>query len=77
MASQSYRERMKAQRAEARAKPEAEKAEWHRRIDRKKRSVFAAMQRLDFVLVSDALAQFPQTTSTVVKRLINTDIEKG
>ena len=33
MASQSYRERMKAQRAEARAKPEAEKAEWHRRLE--------------------------------------------
>jgi hypothetical protein len=31
-ASQSYRERMKAQRAEARAKREAEKAEWARRV---------------------------------------------
>ena len=29
-ANQSYRERMKAQRAEARAKREAEKAEWLR-----------------------------------------------
>jgi hypothetical protein len=29
-ATQSYRERMKAQRAEARAKRDAEKAEWHR-----------------------------------------------
>ena len=33
MATQSYRERMKAQRAEARAKREAEKAEWHRRAE--------------------------------------------
>ena len=33
MATQSYRERMKAARAEARAKREAEKAEWHRRIE--------------------------------------------
>ena len=33
MASQSYRERMKAQRAEARAKREAEQAEWHRRAE--------------------------------------------
>ena len=33
MASQSYRERMKAQRAEARAKREAEKVEWHRRLE--------------------------------------------
>ena len=33
MASQSYRERMKAQRAEARAKRDAEKAEWHRRAE--------------------------------------------
>jgi hypothetical protein len=32
MASQSYRERMKAQRAEARAKRDAERAERHRRI---------------------------------------------
>jgi hypothetical protein len=33
MATQSYRERMKAARAEARAKREAEKSEWHRRIE--------------------------------------------
>ena len=33
MATQSHRERMKAQRAEARAKREAEKAEWHRQIE--------------------------------------------
>ena len=33
MATQSYSERMKAQRAEARAKREAEKAEWHRRAE--------------------------------------------
>ena len=32
-ATQSYRERMKAARAEARAKREAEKAEWHRRAE--------------------------------------------
>jgi hypothetical protein len=32
-ATQSYRERMKAQRAEARAKRDADKAEWHRRIE--------------------------------------------
>ena len=32
-ATQSYREKMKAQRAEARAKREAEKAEWHRRAE--------------------------------------------
>jgi hypothetical protein len=32
-ATQSYRERMKAQRAEARAKRDAEKAEWHRRAE--------------------------------------------
>ena len=32
-ATQSYRERMKAARAKARAKREAEKAEWHRRIE--------------------------------------------
>jgi hypothetical protein len=32
-ATPSYRERMKAQRAEARAKREAEKAEWHRQIE--------------------------------------------
>jgi hypothetical protein len=32
-ATQSYRERRKAQRAEARAKREAEKAEWHRQIE--------------------------------------------
>jgi hypothetical protein len=31
-ATQSYRERMKAQRAEARAKREAEKAEWQRQV---------------------------------------------
>jgi hypothetical protein len=33
MATPSYRERMKAARAEARTKREAEKAEWHRRIE--------------------------------------------
>jgi hypothetical protein len=33
MATQSYRERMQAARAEARAKREAEKAEWHRRLE--------------------------------------------
>jgi hypothetical protein len=33
MATQSYRERMKAQRAEARAKRQAEQAEWHRRAE--------------------------------------------
>ena len=32
-ATQSYRARLKAQRAEARAKREAEKAEWHRRAE--------------------------------------------
>jgi hypothetical protein len=32
-ATQSYRERMAAARAEARAQREAEKAEWHRRIE--------------------------------------------
>ena len=32
-ATQSYRERLKAQRADARAKREAEQAEWHRRGD--------------------------------------------
>ena len=32
-ATQSYRERMKAQRAEARGKRDADKAEWHRRIE--------------------------------------------
>ena len=33
MATQSYRERMKAQRAAAGAKREAEQAEWHRRAE--------------------------------------------
>ena len=33
MANQSYRERMKAQRAAAGAKREAEQAEWHRRAE--------------------------------------------
>jgi hypothetical protein len=33
MATQSYRERMKAARAEARAKREAEQAEWHLRSE--------------------------------------------
>ena len=33
MATQSYRERMKAQRAEASAKRKAEQAEWQRRIE--------------------------------------------
>ena len=33
MAAPSYRERMKAARAEARAKRDAEKAEWHRRAE--------------------------------------------
>jgi hypothetical protein len=33
LATPSYRERMKAQRAEARAKRDAEKAEWHRRAE--------------------------------------------
>ena len=33
MPTQSYRERLKAQRAETRAKREAEKAEWHRRAE--------------------------------------------
>ena len=33
MATPSYRERMKAARAEARAKRETEKAEWHRRAE--------------------------------------------
>jgi hypothetical protein len=33
MATPSYRERMKAARAEARAKREAEQAEWRRRIE--------------------------------------------
>jgi hypothetical protein len=33
MATQSYRERMKAARAEARAKGDAEKAEWHRQFE--------------------------------------------
>jgi hypothetical protein len=33
MATPSYRERMKAARAEARTKREAEQAEWHRRIE--------------------------------------------
>jgi hypothetical protein len=33
MASQSYRERMKAARAEASAKRRAEQAEWHRRLE--------------------------------------------
>jgi hypothetical protein len=33
MATPSYRERMKAARAEAGAKREAERAEWHRRIE--------------------------------------------
>ena len=33
MATQSYRERLKAQRADARAKREAEQAEWHRRAE--------------------------------------------
>jgi hypothetical protein len=33
MATPSYRERMKAQRAEARAKREAEQTEWRRRIE--------------------------------------------
>jgi hypothetical protein len=33
MAAPSYRERMKAARAEARAKRQAEKAEWQRRIE--------------------------------------------
>jgi hypothetical protein len=32
-ATQSYRERMKAQRADARAKRDADKAAWHRRIE--------------------------------------------
>ena len=32
-ATKSYKERMKAARAEARAKREAEKAEWHRRAE--------------------------------------------
>jgi hypothetical protein len=33
MATPSYRERMKGDRAEARTKREAEQAEWHRRIE--------------------------------------------
>jgi hypothetical protein len=33
MATQSYRERMKAARAEARAEREADQAEWHRRAE--------------------------------------------
>ena len=33
MATPSYRERMKAQRAETRAKRDAEKAKWHRRAE--------------------------------------------
>jgi hypothetical protein len=33
MAAPSYRERMKAARAEARARRDAEKAEWHRRAE--------------------------------------------
>ena len=33
MATQSYRERLKAARAEASVKREAEKAEWHRQIE--------------------------------------------
>ena len=33
MATQSYRERMKAARAEASAQRKAEKAEWHRQIE--------------------------------------------
>jgi hypothetical protein len=33
LASQSYKERVRAARAEARAKREAEKTEWHRRIE--------------------------------------------
>ena len=33
MASQSYKERMRAARAEARAKRDAEKAEWRRRLE--------------------------------------------
>jgi hypothetical protein len=33
MASPSYRERMKAARAEARAEREADQAEWHRRAE--------------------------------------------
>jgi hypothetical protein len=33
MATPCYRERMKAARAEARAKREAEQAEWHRRLE--------------------------------------------
>jgi hypothetical protein len=33
MATPSYKERMRAARAEARAKRQAEKAEWHRQIE--------------------------------------------
>ncbi len=47
MATPSYKERMKAQRAEARTKRKAEQAEWHRRLEL---SVTGSM----FVLASSA-----------------------
>jgi hypothetical protein len=49
-ATQSYRERMKAARAEARAKREAEKADWLRRI-----TLIAEVRRMSLEAVKDAI----------------------
>jgi hypothetical protein len=68
MATQSYRERMKAQRAEARAKRDAEKAEWHRRLE-----LSCEVRRLALNVVKagirargDKLALYSRATLTVM-----------
>jgi hypothetical protein len=50
MATPSYRERMKAARAEARAKREAEKAEWLRRA-----TLIAEVRRMSLEAVKDTI----------------------
>jgi hypothetical protein len=50
MATPSYRERMKAARAEARAKREAEKAEWRRRM-----TLIAEVRRLSLEAVKASI----------------------
>ena len=50
MATSSYEERMKAARAEARAKRRAEKAEWHRQIE-----LMAVVRRLSLEAVKASI----------------------
>ena len=50
MATPSYKERMRAARAEARAKREAEKAEWHRQIE-----LMAVVRRLSLEAVKASI----------------------